>query len=264
MSDTDKLALPRSVRLLWGLEEPQRRGPKPGLDLATIAAAAIKLADAEGMGAVSMARVAHALGFTTMSLYRYVSGKDELVTLMLDVAIGKPELPADAAEGWRTLLERWSEGYLAILRCHPWMTRTPISGPPINPNNVAWMEYALGAMAETALFEQEKLSIMLMLTNYVRGVGQMSVDFAEAAMQVPAGQDSPTDQYGQVLSQLIDADRFPHLHAALSSGALDDEDEQGNEFPNQEFAFGLQRILDGVALLVEQRQRNVDQSPPVR
>lgn len=249
MSDTNKFALPRSVRLLWGLEEPQRRGPKPGLSLEAIAAAAIKLADAEGMGAVSMARVAGQLGFTTMSLYRYLSGKDDLIALMLDVAIGRPDLPADAAEGWRVLLERWSLEYLNALRRHPWMTRVPISGPPITPNNVAWMEYALGAMSGTALTAQERLSVLLLLTNYVRGVGQLLVDIAEAERSIPPGEISAMSQYGQVLSQLIDADRFPTLYAAVASGALDDEDDD----PNAEFHFGLQRVLDGVALLVQER-----------
>lgn len=257
MSDTDKIALPRSVTLLWGHEERQRRGPKPGLRLESIAVAAIKLADAEGMAAVSMARVADQLGFTTMSLYRYVSGKDDLIALMLDVAIGKPNLPADAVEGWRALLERWSLEYLNALRRHPWMTRVPISGPPITPNNVAWMEYALGAMAGTALTEQERLSVLLLLTNYVRGVGQLVVDLAEAERAIPPGHAAAMSQYGQVLAQLIGADRFPNLSGVLASGALDEEDDD----PDAEFTFGLRRVLDGVALLVQERHAKKEMPP---
>jgi len=249
MSDSDKIELPRSVKLLWGQEEPQRRGPKPGLSPERIAAAAIKLADAEGMGAVSMSRVAGELGFTTMSLYRYVSGKDDLIVLMLDVAIGRPDFPADAAVGWRVLLERWSLEYLTVLRRHPWMTRVPISGPPITPNNVAWMEYALSALSATMLTEKEKLSVLLLLTNYVRGVGQLLVDIAEVEKDIPTGQTSMMRQYGQVLSHLIDTDRFPTLCGVLASGALDDDDDD----PDAEFHFGLRRVLDGVAALLEER-----------
>lgn len=248
MSDTDKSELPRSVKALWGHEEPQRRGPKPGLSMERIAAAAIKLADAEGLGAVSMSRVAGALGFTTMSLYRYVSGKDDLIVLMLDVAIGRPDCPANAAQGWRVLLERWSLEYLTVLRRHPWMTRVPISGPPITPNNVAWMEYVLSVLSGTMLTEQEKLSVLLLLSNYVRGVGQLLVDIAEAERANPPGQGAAMSQYGQVLSQLIDADRFPALCGVLASGALDDDDD-----PDAEFHFGLRRVLDGVAVLVQER-----------
>ncbi len=246
MNDTDEIELPRSIMLLWGHAEPQRRGPKPGLSLERIAAAAIRLADAEGLGAVSMSRVAGELGFTTMSLYRYVSGKDDLIVLMLDVAIGRPDFPANAPQGWRVLLERWSLEYLNALRRHPWMTRVSISGPPITPNNVAWMEYALSAMSATTLTAQEKLSVLLLLTNYVRGIGQLLVDIAGAERAIPPGQTAAMSQYGQILSQLIDADRFPALCGILASGALDDDDDD----PDAEFHFGLRRVLDGIAVLI--------------
>ena len=90
-----KSPLPPRLQLLWGLQERPRRGPKPGLSLERIVDAAIGLADAGGLAAVSMARVAAELGFTTMSLYRYVPTKDDLLELMVDAASGLP--PADAA-----------------------------------------------------------------------------------------------------------------------------------------------------------------------
>ncbi len=249
MGHADVTGLPRSLKLLWGREEPQRRGPKPSLSLERIAAAAIALADAEGMQAVSMSRVAGQLGFTTMSLYRYVSAKDDLIALMLDVAIGRPDLPEDATAGWRARLEHWSLGYLTALRRHPWMTRTPISGPPVTPNQVAWMEAALGALAETALTDAEKLSILLLVNNYVRGVGQLSADLAEADEESRPGQSAVMSQYGQVLAQLIDAEGFPTLRGMLASGVFDQPDDE----PDVEFNFGLRMILDGVARLVQER-----------
>ena len=77
MTESDDL--PRVLQLLWGLDAPGRRGPKPALSLHQIGAAAVRIADAEGLGAVSMSRVAGELGYTTMSLYRYVESKDDLL-----------------------------------------------------------------------------------------------------------------------------------------------------------------------------------------
>ncbi len=251
MSDGDQTALPRSLRVFWGLEDSPRRGPKPGLSLERIAAAAIGLADADGLGAVSMGRVASQLGFTTMALYRYVSAKDDLVMLMLDVALGPPDFPTDSVESWRARLERWSRGYLNVLRRHPWMTRVPIGGPPLTPNSVAWMEAALAALAPTGLTDLEKLSVLLLLSNYVRSLGQLSADLAAAERVSRPEQLSVMSRYGQVLAQVIDAARFPALCGMLASGAFDQPDDD----PDDEFNFGLQMVLDGVARLVEQRDR---------
>lgn len=251
MNEDDQIAVPRSLSMLWGREESQRRGPKPGLTLERIAAAAISLADSDGLGAVSMSRVAGQLGFTTMALYRYVSTKDDLITLMLDVALGRPDLPVDAPEGWRARLERWSREYLAALRRHPWMTRIPISGPPLTPNQVAWMEAALTALATTALTDAEKISILLLLSNYMRGVAQLSTDLAAAERDRRPEHLSMTSQYGRILAQVIDAEHFPTLCGMLASGAFDQPDDD----PEEEFNFGLRMALDGVALLVQERQR---------
>ena len=81
----DRTVLPPSLELLWGRREVGRRGPKPGLNVDAIVAAAVDIANAEGLAAVSMARVAKAVGFTTMSLYRYVTNKDELLQLMKEM-----------------------------------------------------------------------------------------------------------------------------------------------------------------------------------
>src|SRR3954447_23938791 len=96
-----------TVDFLW--QEPSRptRGPKPALTLDRIADAAIAVADAEGLAAVSMQRVAADLGYTKMSLYRYLPGKAELVAAMLERGIGGP--PATVPGGWRAALTGWAE-----------------------------------------------------------------------------------------------------------------------------------------------------------
>src|SRR3954454_975615 len=87
-------ALPRAVALSWGVAEHPQRGPKRELSIERIVDTAIEVADTDGLGAVSMSRIATELGFTTMSLYRYVTSKDDVLALMQDAVCAIP-IPAD-------------------------------------------------------------------------------------------------------------------------------------------------------------------------
>lgn len=231
--------LPPSIELAWGLRHHGSRGPKRGLTLRAIVAAGITVAGAEGIESVSMKRVAAELGVGTMSLYRYVNAKDELLMLMVDAALGPP--PSQAAADWRTGLSQWALGVRDAYRSHPWSLKVPITTPPLGPNNVAWMESALASMQDTALTEQQKLSTLLLVSGFVRNSATLTADLQAGAEHRPANLT-----YGRILSQLIDANRFPAVHQAIASGSLDDEDEDF-EF---DFQFGLDRILDGVELLL--------------
>src|ERR1700751_4939270 len=103
-----QVPLPPGLDLLWGRRERGKRGPRAGLSADAIVAAAVRLADAEGLEAVSMARVAHELGFTTMSLYRHVGSKEELLQLMWNAsALGAENLVLEG-HGWRSRLRMWA------------------------------------------------------------------------------------------------------------------------------------------------------------
>lgn len=245
--------LPASIELAWGLREKGTRGPKRGLSLEQIVAAGVKVALTDGLGSVSMGRVAKELGGSTMSLYRYVASKDELLTLMVDAALGPPLRVDRPGEGWRAGLERWALAESAAYQRHPWALRVPISGPPLGPNNVAWLEEALRCMADTALTEQQKLSTVVLISGFVRNTSTLLADIAAA------NGGAALVNYGTVLARLADAGRFPALQRAIASGALDDEDEE----MNNEFDFGLQRILDGVAVLIG-APASAGRRPPMR
>ncbi len=232
--------IPPSLELAWGLRDPGSRGPKRGLRLEQIVAAGITLAHTDGVGALSMARIARTLGVGTMSLYRYVAAKDELLVLMVDAALGTPP-PSAPGEDWRAGLRRWAMGVWQAYRRHPWALRVPISAPPYGPNNVAWLDNALRALANTPLSEQDKLSCVLLVSGFVRNLATLSADFVAGA-----GGETVMPGYGRMLSHLTSADQFPALHRAISSGALDDEDDI-----DVELTFGLERILDGVGVLVD-------------
>src|ERR1700753_4264520 len=100
--------LPPGLDLLWGRRERGARGPKPGLSIEGIVEAAIKLADAEGLGAVSMARVAKELGFTTKSLYRHVANRGDLLQLMGTRSAHGAEALVLEGEGCRERLRGWA------------------------------------------------------------------------------------------------------------------------------------------------------------
>src|ERR1700748_2409122 len=129
--------VPASVAAAWGVRDRPHKGPKPALSLARIVDAAVRIADTEGLDAVSMGRVAASLDTAPMSLYRHVSSKEELVKLMVDAAWGDSLGPSLSEEGWRAGLSRWAWAMRDALRRHPWAPPTPTSGLPIMPREIA-------------------------------------------------------------------------------------------------------------------------------
>jgi len=245
--------IPESVQIAWGHRERASRGPRPGLSLDRVVAAGIAVADAEGYEAISMSRVAAELGSSTMSLYRYVGSKTELLALMLDVRMGvPPPLPA----GWREGLHRWTTSVMAGYLQAPWMVRVPIPSPPVTPNQIRWLESGLGAMAPLPLGEQEKLSVILLLSGVARYQGAIAADFAEVVRTT--GVADPTVGYGAALLRLITPDEFPAVHRAVVSGSLDDDED---DFPSDQLGFSLTIILDGLAALVGRRSPAPPPSP---
>ncbi|MDG9705495.1 TetR/AcrR family transcriptional regulator [Streptomyces sp. DH37] len=241
--------LPPGVETAWGLRERPGKGPRPGLSVARIVGAAIDLAAAEGIAAVSMGRVAAALGVSTMSLYRYVSSKDELLVLMEDTAYGlPPEGPSPEEEGWRAALAHWARSQRAVLHRNLWMLRIPISTPPVTPHSVAWMERGLACLRGTGLDEGEKIQVILLVSGFVRNEATLAADLQAAARASGRSMEETMASYTRLLGKVTDPERFPAVTAALASGVMDRPDG-----PDDEFVFGLDRLLDGVEVLVRTR-----------
>ncbi|MEV8536273.1 TetR/AcrR family transcriptional regulator [Streptomyces sp. NPDC051211] len=242
--------LPASLEMAWGLRERPAKGPRPALTLDRIVDAAVRLAAAEGIEAVSMGRVAKELGASTMSLYRYVAAKEELYILMSDAGVGTPPPLPDGAEhwDWRELLAEWARAQRAVLQAAPWILRIPITGPPATPNQVAWMERGLAALAGTGLGEDEKLSALMLVGGFVRNEATLMADMTDAIVKSGISPDQLIGQYQRTLRVLTDPDRHPAVTRLLDSGILSGADE-----PDFEFRFGLERLLDGLAVLVGRR-----------
>ncbi|MFG3054525.1 TetR/AcrR family transcriptional regulator C-terminal domain-containing protein [Kitasatospora sp. NPDC048239] len=227
-----------AVRLLWGPPAKPSRGPKPGLSLARIAAAGVEIADTEGLGAVSMQKVAGLLDFTKMSLYRYVPGKAELVALMVEATVGEPPQAVDALD-WREELASWAKQLARSFTEHPWLLDATVGPRVVGPKELGWLERVVAALDGHGLTGPERMDAAVLLAGHVRGVAE----HARAAR--PDG--SPEAELLAVLGPLVHqhADRFPALAAALA--AKDGRD--------QALDFGLERILDGLEALITRRTR---------
>lgn len=248
MNEDNGVDLPTSIAAAWGLRERRTKGPKPGLSVERIVATAIKIAVSDGLAAVTMSRVATDLGTSAMSLYRYVAAKDELLALMVDAALGAPSPAPAPDEGWRAGLSRWAWAYLAGLRRHPWILRIPISGPPATPNQIAWLEDGLRSLSRTGLTEREKISVILLLGGFVRNEATLTADIAAAYRASGSTEAEMMPAYGRLLARLTDARQFPALHAVIAAGVFDHPDD-----PDDEFVFGLARVLDGIDALARAR-----------
>ncbi|MFD6698082.1 MULTISPECIES: TetR/AcrR family transcriptional regulator [unclassified Microbacterium] len=237
--------LPRGIALAWGMAASPQRGPKREMSVERIVEAAVALADGEGLGAVSMAAVAKALGFTPMSLYRYVTAKDDLLLLMQEEASGLPPLPESGAaeRGWREEAARLYRAHLDVYLRHPWLLSLPISGTPVTPGTAAWMDAYLAAFAETPLDQDERMGAMLAVMGQARWFGTVSAGYAEAARATGRTLAQVGAQEAALFRALIDADAYPHARAALEAGAID-----GDRDP---MVFGIERVLDGIAAHID-------------
>ncbi|MEU6991683.1 TetR/AcrR family transcriptional regulator [Streptomyces sp. NPDC046465] len=239
--------LPASLEAAWGLRERPSKGPKRGLSVDRIVATGIAVADSEGIGAVSMGRVAKELGVSTMSLYRYVSAKDELYVLMQDTATGPPPVRPASAVGWRAGLAWWAREQRALFRRNLWLLRIPVSSPPATPHGLAWMERGLEVLDGSGLDGGRRISVMMLVGGYVRNEVSLMSDLDAAMRAEGLTPDEVMRRYARTVGALTsaDPDRYPELRRLLATGALGEADAG-----DAEFEFGLERVLDGVAVLV--------------
>ncbi|GHC60316.1 TetR/AcrR family transcriptional regulator [Streptomyces flavofungini] len=239
----------RSLELMWGGGERPTRGPKPALTLERIIIAAVRLADAEGIAAVSMRRLSTELGTGTMSLYRYVPGKAELLDLMLNHV----QAPTDDEEpyrgGWRAALAAYGRGTLEQHRKHPWLLQVNQARPVLGPSAVGGLERVLTYIKPMGLTDPELISVLIMVEGYVSGVARNHVHAAQAAADSQLSDEAFWEAQRPVLDRIMQSGKYP-LIAGLS------EDSFGSDFDH--FEFGLQRILDGLEVLVERRKQDAE------
>lgn len=234
----------RTLALLWRVPPPARRGPRPRLDLDRVVAEAIALADEHGLGAVSMRALAARLGVSAMTLYGYVPGKEELLDLMLDELYASMERPPwDAGAGWRERTKAVAAANRALFAAHPWAAAVSTARPPLGPGLMTKYEHELAAFEGAGLGDVERDSALSFLLAFVRGIALAAAEAASA----PGTDAEWWEQAGPLLARVVDPERYP---LAARVGAAAGEAHGSTYDPDQAYAFGLERALDGLAALV--------------
>ncbi|WP_354644544.1 TetR/AcrR family transcriptional regulator C-terminal domain-containing protein [Kitasatospora camelliae] len=226
---------------LWSVVERPRRGRPPAHSRAAITAAAVALADAEGLAAVTMRAVAARLGAGTMSLYSYVPDKEALLELMVDEVSGDHRLPAAPSGDWRHDLRLIAREQRALMRRHPWLPAALPVRQTLGPNTLAVLDHALAALAPTGLDAQTRLEAFSLVTGFV--AGHMAYELAQERALEAAGR-SPgelLDAQARYLRSAVADGRYPHLAAALAEPGGRDRS------PEAVFERLLDRVLDGIA-----------------
>lgn len=223
--------------------------PPSGLSTERIVRTAVQIADTEGLDALSMRRVAAELGAGTMSLYRYVSGKDALVELMVESVFGESSYPSPMPGGWRTRLEVAARREWGMYSRHPWALRVIATPqPPIGPNVLADVEWAMRAMDGLGLDPTTMHWVAIMVSAQVQGAALLLVNEVEAERRTGVTTRQWRASKTPMLLEILESGQFPMLSRLYA--------EQGDAIDiDKWFEFSLRRLLDGLAVLIEDRDK---------
>nr|WSX47890.1 TetR/AcrR family transcriptional regulator C-terminal domain-containing protein [Streptomyces sp. NBC_00974] len=210
------------------------------LTLVRIVGAAVAVADAEGLAAVSMRRLAAELGVATMSLYRHVADKDDLLMRMMDSVMAENPLPADPPEDWREAIELAARQLWDLFRRHPWLAPAlSVTRPQMLTSALPYSEWMLTTLHAHGLDLQTAFTAHLTLLNYARGIAVNLETEREAEASSGLDSEEWMDTQEPALLAILDTGRFPALSRLATAGYDLDLDAL--------FEFGLQRLLDGLA-----------------
>jgi AcrR family transcriptional regulator len=241
----------RTIDLLWGVHRP-RRGPKPSLSGDQVVSTAIQLADRDGLGGLSMRRLAEELGITAMSLYGYVPSKAELLDVMADRAYAEIPARGRPAAPWQATLTALAERHWALLLSHPWLLQIAASRPLPGPSLTAFYDAELAAVDGLGLTDVDLDLIVSLLDDYVRGAARGAVEAAEAQARTGVSDQQWWQAYGPLLAEVLDPARYP---TAVRVGAAAGAEYGAAHDPARSFRFGLRRIIDGVEAFIAAASR---------
>jgi len=223
---------------LWERLERPAPAPRATLTPHRIARAAVAIADAEGIDAVTMRRLATELGVAPMAAYRYVSGRDELLELMVDFVYGELTLPDDAAD-WRAAMRMLALHKRAMMVKHPWMVRTSVLG--LTPNQLAVPESVLAVLDGLGVDVDAMMAIFRTVTAYVDGAVAAEISLLRLLQDRgwSSGQEARTGLAPQ-MNWLMKTGRYPAYQRYIHEAAHKDD-------PQWQFETGLDCVLDGIA-----------------
>jgi len=235
-----EVRLPPALETLWGRRPAGSRGPRAELDVERIVDAAVAIANAEGLEAVSMARVAKELGFTTMSLYRHVQNKDELLQLMWNASARSLGDWQPEGRTWRERLTSWALRQREVIEENIWITQLPMATPPLAPSSLAWVEQGLSVLEEVDAPDFVKIRLIGLISQH--GLIDARMAFDERRGRELAEETGVETDYAVLVRELADPATYPHLTRIVLDtpppGSPADE-------PHAEFLFDVGLMLDG-------------------
>jgi len=234
--------LRRRSELLWEDRTAPTRGPKPGLSADAVVQAAVEIADADGLGAVTMRAVAERVGFTTMALYRYFPSKEAIYDAIVDAGMGLP--PSSSGADWRTEVSRWAHAKRDMLCARPWLAELPFVAAPHGPNWLSWLEALARPLASTGLLGTDIGQMISIIDGYTRGASDTSISLARARARGITEQEWAA-AVGADLGRAIGDPRFPTFADIITTPSGQ------NRTMRESFDFGLQRVLDGIERYIE-------------
>ncbi|NYV73980.1 TetR/AcrR family transcriptional regulator [Streptomyces sp. UH6] len=246
-----------TLRLLWrdalgdpGADAPAttRRGPRRALSVDAVLDMATRIADAEGLEALTMRRVAGDLGVVPMTLYTYVPGKAELLDLMLDAAYARMPRTGTAGRPWRDRVSAVADENRALFTRHPWAATVSTVRPPLGPGQMAKYEHELSAFDGLGLDDVTMDDCLTHLLTFVQANARTAAD-ARAA-RGDAGMDDQEwwEANAPLLARVLDPAAYP---LASRVGTTVGETHGSALDPDHAYAFGLLRVLDSFAALIE-------------
>lgn len=241
----------KALHLLWGRATTGKRGPKSKVSLKDLVQAAIAIADAEGIDAVSTRRVAEAVGISAMSFYTHIPDKAVLIDLMIDAIAGGPDgatLPVFEPAHWRDNITLVATGYRDFYLAHPWALQVGTHRPVLGPNTLRAYEAILSAVDGLGLDEVEMDMTVALITNYVFGAVR---DQARAA-QIKQQTGMSDDEWWYAIAPFLETVDFSPYPVASRVGPVVGE-LYGLGDSERAFQFGLARMLDGIAVMIENK-----------
>jgi AcrR family transcriptional regulator len=225
-------------QLIW---ERMAEGPASRkLDYGSIVRAAMKLADRDGIEAVSMRNVAAALDAGTMSLYRYVAGKDDLLDLILDAAYGEIRLPQDVGIDWQNQFRRVAVESRRVMKSHPWLASLMSRRPTLGPNYLRWFECLLGATLSSGRNMQIRIRMIGTAWSYVSGFIAYELGEMETNRKYKLTEAKKRKAAQPYVAQILATGRHPHLSEFLKHGNI-------GQPTDEDFTAGLNAMLTGIA-----------------
>ncbi|GAB2627734.1 TetR/AcrR family transcriptional regulator C-terminal domain-containing protein [Streptomyces capparidis] len=225
---------------IWMRPERSAYGPKPVHSRAKITEAAVRIADAEGLEAATMRRIAAEIGAGVMSLYRYVPSREDLVELMVDQVMGEIDVTGMPSGDWRADLTHYADGLRGMWMKHPWITTVQRSLPSFGPNQLLLVERLMGVL-DAFVSIDENLGLVALLNSHVESTVREEISTAREIHRSGLSESEWMARSYAYIDRLVKSGEYPIFTKIVT------EARQPHLSREDQFRHGLQRVLDCIA-----------------